>query len=895
MADNLLDLLLNRRVAWLLLVIVTLLAAAGVPLALQVTRDDDLLAFLPAKDPDVTAFREVSLRFGGLDVTIVGIDTPDAYDGAFLQRLRNTTTAIEDVEGVDFALSLTSVDDFRTAPTGGIVAALLVDTIPLDAEASRALRNRVEASPWILGNLVSRDGRGAVIYAFHGIGADTRAGATEIDRRAQAVFGDTAKSGGAPAISAWIYESTERDLSRLTPWALLLIVGIAVLSFRNVWGVVLPLATTSLGVLATRAAMGASGEPFTLVLAAMPVILFALGTAFSVHILARYYTVLADGLAPHAALRRAYKDVAPTVLFSGLSTAAGLGSCIAMNIRPMRMFGAFTSIGILTTLVLSLTLVPALIGLLQMRGTAPSSGRPTSFTSRFARLGRDHPLAVGLSWTGLVVLAVVSARTVDARVDLRSFLPAGSPPSLASDFLDRQFGGTQVAQIEVSGNLKDPAVLRHVAGLADRLSDVAGVSRVDSVTDVVARANEAFTDARRIPDTQAQMEALYGFLAGRRAVDALVTRAQDATLLHARISSDDPATLEAVVSAARALAGEAAGTFSARVDPVVARTAMIGRIAHLVGKPTDAVGQAFDETRVGADSGTVVAALAKFLGSEECFVPLVPEVAQAVAVVWVGAPVEQRNAATLVSVVASASPDDVVVAIDTVFEDIVAHANARAWADALVARLGTGDRAAVAGALRDEHAGYLVPDPGGDVAVQTRVTGTPAVYTALSRAVLHNLGASLQGSLWVCAILNLLLFRTVRETVLATVPTLFCVACTFGLMGALGVRLDVGTSMLGSIAVGAGVDFSMHVLWAMRGDPGSDIARGIRERAPGIWVNAWMVSGGFLVLTLGDAVPLRNVGSLTAIAILTSALATFSVIPWLSGLWTGSSPKSEST
>ena len=42
-----------------------------------------------------------------------------------------------------------------------------------------------------------------------------------------------------------------------------------------------------------------------------------------------------------------------------------------------------------------------------------------------------------------------------------------------------------------------------------------------------------------------------------------------------------------------------------------------------------------------------------------------------------------------------------------------------------------------------------------------------------------------------------------------------------------------------------------------------------------------MVAAGFLVLTLGEARPLQNVGGLTAAAMVVAALATFLVMPAL--------------
>lgn len=890
MLDKLIDLLLDRRLALTLLFGVLLLALVCLPFAARVERDDDLLAFLPAQDPDVVAFREVADRFGGLDVTLVGIRTEDAYDGAFLERLRALTADIEDIAGVDLALSLASVDDFRQSPDGGIVSALLVETVPADGPASAALRARVEAMPWVHGALVAEDGRGALLLAFHGLGADTRTGAHDIAEAATRAFGDDAFVGGAPAIAGWIHAATERDLARLTPWALLLIVAIAVASFRDLWGTLLPLGCTSLGLLATWSTMGWAGEPFTLVLAALPVILFALGTAYPVHILAAYYGELGHGRPPHEALRVALRAVGPSVLLSGLTTMVGLGSCLMMNIRPMRMFGLFTAIGIGVTLALSLTLIPALIGLVRMRGTAPSAGDARSLTARYAALGRRSPVLAGAVWAALTVVAVASATQVDARVDLRSFLVPGSPPDRASDFLDHAFGGTQVVQVELTGDLGHPAVLRHVAATADALAALPGVTRVDSVTDVLARANEAFTNARRLPDSPAQVATLYGFLAGRRSVAALVTDQRDATLLHARIGSDNPEVLDAAVVGARAVAAAAAGRFASDRGP--ARDFVVGRIAKLTDKDTAVVRAALAASPVAAPAEMHARQLALWLASDECFVPLTQRVAEAVATAWAaGARDGQAIAEVLPDDV---SADDVQVAIDGVWADLVRRADAETWAGALASTLG-GDVAAIAGAVRDLDAELLRRDATGTVEVNARVTGTPAVYGALSRAVSSNLRASLGGALAVCALLNLLLFRSLGLALAATLPTAFCTAVTYGLMAAIGVRLDVGTSMLGAIAVGAGVDFSIHLLWALRSDPVHGLARALQDRAPGIWVNAWMVSGGFLVLTLGESRPLQNVGSLTAVAILSSAVATFGIVPWLTGLRAGTGRGAEGT
>jgi hypothetical protein len=115
----------------------------------------------------------------------------------------------------------------------------------------------------------------------------------------------------------------------------------------------------------------------------------------------------------------------------------------------------------------------------------------------------------------------------------------------------------------------------------------------------------------------------------------------------------------------------------------------------------------------------------------------------------------------------------------------------------------------------------------------------------------------------------------------------------YGAMGAMNIHLDIGTSMLASIIIGAGVDYAVHLLAAWHVEPKGthqealdealdEAARRAAERAgPSIWTNALMVGAGFYVLTLGEARPLQTVGGLTAAAMLTAALATFVALPAL--------------
>jgi predicted RND superfamily exporter protein len=88
--------------------------------------------------------------------------------------------------------------------------------------------------------------------------------------------------------------------------------------------------------------------------------------------------------------------------------------------------------------------------------------------------------------------------------------------------------------------------------------------------------------------------------------------------------------------------------------------------------------------------------------------------------------------------------------------------------------------------------------------------------------------------------------------------------------------------MLACIVLGAGVDYAVHLVASWNGASRVEAAgRAAENTGPAIWINAVMIAAGFIVLTLGEAKPLQNVGSLTAASMLAAAAATFLAIPVL--------------
>lgn len=926
-------LIVRKPVAWTVVVIVLLLAAAAGLFANRVIQDDDLLAFLPKKNPEVAGFYDVADRFGSMDVALVGIESEDVFDPDFLARLKDLTKRLNETPGLEYTLSITSVEDFAAdREKGGITTDYLVREIPKSDAERAALREKVLSRDHIVGNLVSEDGRAVMLYCFATPGSQPRAVAASIRGEVERSFPNEKKYWhGSPFIATYIYDVTQKDIRRLAPWACLAIALVVLLSFKDVIGTGLSLLTTMFGVIFPLGIMGFANIHTNIVLGSMPVILFALGSAYGVHVLTRFYG-LSVTLPREEAIVHTLTEVGPSVLGSGITTSFGLLSFVMMDIPPMRTFGIFTAIGLTIALLLALSFIPAVLAITPLKGRVkPTMVWLSEWMVSLSLLSQRKKLMFGGATAIITVAATFYATKVDSRLDTTAFFDAGSPPDQADSFMRRHFGGSQFIQVQIKADMNDPATLREVQLLSDRIALLDGVSSVTHIGSIVATLNEAMDDTRHVPDTPEKVKLLYTFLAGKRAVAQTVTDDRDFALITVKVIPSKAAEVEAILHQIEELTDKtlpkhaAVATLGGARDEEIREhraeivAARISALAHQYGtrvaEPAK-LRDALASRSLGVDNAVVEKGVLGFMKTEAFDAPL-PSDAPADAkekiaheAVLLGPPPTADKArktwrAKMPAAVARGlgkeptdpSIDDISLALEQNIGDVWVREGAAAQSSALVAAAGLtipegpkGERLRtfighslldldVPGVLLSSDAGAATVSP------ETLVTGLPVLYRGLSDSVFNNQWNSLWFALVLVIGLKALLFRNFWTGILTSVPTFVTLLVVYGGMGLIGVHLDMGTSMLASLIIGAGDDYAVQYLWSWSASakaPLSEAARAASfENGAAVWINALEVALGFFVLTLGEARPLQNVGGLTAVAMLAAALATFVICPLL--------------
>jgi predicted RND superfamily exporter protein len=167
----------------------------------------------------------------------------------------------------------------------------------------------------------------------------------------------------------------------------------------------------------------------------------------------------------------------------------------------------------------------------------------------------------------------------------------------------------------------------------------------------------------------------------------------------------------------------------------------------------------------------------------------------------------------------------------------------------------------------------------------TIVGGFADLLSELVRQVVRGQILSLLLSMVLVALLVALLFRSLMAGLLAATPLALAMALLFGLMGYLGIELNIPTAMLSSIMIGVGVDYTIHFLWRYRQErraglnPAAAVTTTLVTSGRGIVFNALSVVIGFSVLMISAFFPIRFFGILVVVSISACLIGALVVLP----------------
>ncbi len=481
------------------IIIITVAFAAFVP---RLHTDTNFKNYMDKSDPTVQAMDRAEDRYGSQDLFMIAVENDGGiFNTATLTKISQMQAEFEEIAGVDEVTSPLNAQVITgTEKTLNVGPAAPNEEVPATAEAMDAYRTRVMASNTVRDYIIASNGKAAVISIKLKLNADDVVAAKEVVKIVEKynTAPDNIYITGLPYMNLVLTQSMGKDLKILLPLVILVIIAVLYFSFWSLRGVILPLLVVSLSAVWTLGLMGMFNVPITIISFILPVILMAIGIAYCIHVLNKYYEEIAAGADRRTAVIETGLHMVSPVSMAGLTTVAGFLSLLNSFLIPQRQFGVFTGLGVLAAMVLSLVLIPALLATLKVpkkKIHGNSNGALTRVLSGFERMiiRRRVPVII----VSVVLFGVFLASLPMLRIETseKEFLGADSPVVQAIDVMDRHFSGSEQVMIDIDtgkrDGLKDPAVLNQIEALQAFLESK-GVKKTISIADMVTEMNQKF-------------------------------------------------------------------------------------------------------------------------------------------------------------------------------------------------------------------------------------------------------------------------------------------------------------------------------------------------------------------------------------------------------------------
>ena len=186
-------------------------------------------------------------------------------------------------------------------------------------------------------------------------------------------------------------------------------------------------------------------------------------------------------------------------------------------------------------------------------------------------------------------------------------------------------------------------------------------------------------------------------------------------------------------------------------------------------------------------------------------------------------------------------------------------------------------------AFRKYVKSYLDTHKPDDYTIQ--LTGMPYVNEQLDKSLVRSQTTSLIIAVILVIAIVSLIFRSIVEGLYASAPIISTIAILYGFMGLAGMPLNIVTVLVASVAMGIGIDYSIHFIsnFNLSLKKHHNIYKAVQDAVlvsgKAIMINFFSVSAGFLVLVFSDLMPMVYFGFLIALSMFGSSMGALTLLP----------------
>ena len=505
----------------------------------RLEKDTSIEGFLEKGSAEIQRYDAFKETFGRDEIFIITMEVDTPFTQDFATRLHALHRQLEDeVPYVDKVESLANARYTHGADDTLYIEELLPETLPEDPAELEQLKRYTFNNENYRNFLISEDGHMIAMlvrlnsftytqdkngdwqrgYMGEDETREADAKIREILEPYRGVIADDIRLTGSMPIAITLSRILERDFSVFSGLANLLIGAVLFVIFRRLSGVLMPLLIMSFGVLVTMSLMAILGTPMQVSTSILPAFLLAVCVGDSIHLLTIFYRNYDAGDEKIHAMAGAMGHTGLAMLFTSVTTAAGLASFATSDLTPVSALGIYGGLGSLIAFLLTIFILPCLTAILPVKRRSLVHDERKGLhvlLAWFARVSTSFPKIIVCGGMLLFITAIVIASQLKFSHYPLAWLPEDNAALQGIKNYEQRMGSTINFEIQLDTG-KDRGVIN--APLLQALDKIQQeivtwetadwrIVKAISVVNIIKEANRALHDndeaAYSVPDDPA--------------------------------------------------------------------------------------------------------------------------------------------------------------------------------------------------------------------------------------------------------------------------------------------------------------------------------------------------------------------------------------------------------
>ncbi|MEJ5307818.1 MAG: MMPL family transporter [candidate division WOR-3 bacterium] len=501
--------------------------------AVKIKVNPNVIDYLPEQNQIVKNFKKIGTDYGGSLTGFVVYENERIFSKHSLEEIEIITKKLEKIEGVNLINSLTNIVDI-TSEKDDIQIKKVLSFDSLNDENYLLKKEKIFLEDeFYKRKFLSKDRKKSLIVIFFNDNIDQQKVCKKIKKELKELnLKGKVYYGGLPFLLEEVGNLIVNDILRLIIPCILLMVFILAFSFKSFEGIFIPLLNSFISIVVVFGLMSIFKVKVTIISNIIPIILIAVGSAYSIHFISKVYEEEKKNQGREESVKISIKEIFLPVLLAALTTFIGFISFVGGSyLGLIKEFGIFSAIGVVVSFILAITFTPSLMLFTKNRKKISNdkNKKDRFLTIADAILKFHKPLTV-LLFLALIVSIFVLPE-ISRSADIINYFKKGTEFRNSNDIIENDFGGSSRFLILAKGDMNVVSNLKEVETFENFIKDSLNLKNVNSIIQIIKRMNNVVENEEKIPDSNEKLSNLYFLLEGEKSLNRLIKEDKSETII----------------------------------------------------------------------------------------------------------------------------------------------------------------------------------------------------------------------------------------------------------------------------------------------------------------------------------------------------------------------------